>query len=169
MSARKIRTMVVCLVAMLLLTSCDSHKQPEPSHDVTAFNHLIALDFPVKKVTWEIFGTPKYTGGIPGPTDYLTLVAEIEPEGSKTFTSFPPLTTKAWIAPESARPWLDSDFHAFLSQYKNRTVDAMMAPHCRSVEAVLRKSGRPVAGLACQGSRNILIYATVSDNTGHTP
>ena len=169
MSARKNRTMIASLVAMLLLTSCDSHKQPEPSHDVAAFNHLIALDFPVKKVTWEIFGTPEYTGGIPGPTDYLTLVAEIEPEGSKMFTSFPPLTTKAWIAPESARPWLGRDFHAFLHQYRNQTIDAKMAPRCRSVEAVLRKSGRPVAGLACQGSRNILIYATVSDNTGHTP
>ena len=169
MSARKNRTMIASLVAMLLLTSCDSHKQPEPSHDVTAFNNLIVLDFPVKKVTWEIFGTPEYTGGIPGSTDYLTLVAEIEPEGSTVLTSFPPLNTKTWIAPESARPWLGSDFHAFLSQYKNQTVDAMIAPHCRSVEAVLRKSGKPVAGLACQGTRNILIYATVSDNTGHNP
>lgn len=50
--------MIASLVAMLLLTSCDSHKQPEPSQDVAAFNHLIALDFPVKKVAWEIFGTP---------------------------------------------------------------------------------------------------------------
>lgn len=169
MSANKNNALSVCLLYLLLLSGCDDNRQPMPSHDINLFNKLITLDFPVEKVEWETFGTPEYRGGTPGPTDYVTLVAEVASGDTNAFMALPALNEKIWIAPEAARPWLGREFHAFLNRNKNRTIDAATAPGCRNAKTTLKKSGTPVTGLACQGDNKILLYVTISDSTGHQP
>ena len=45
------------------------------SDDVEALRRVVELDTNPAAIRWEIFGTPEYVGGVPGPIDFVTLVA----------------------------------------------------------------------------------------------
>lgn len=61
----------------LLASGCDPKGNFNESSDVAAFHQLVELDLPAKSVRWEVFGTPEYSIGVPGPTDFVTLGAEL--------------------------------------------------------------------------------------------
>lgn len=138
---------------------------PEESRDVEAFKNLITLEFPVTNVQWEIIGTPENTIGVPGPTDYVSLVAEIEPVDEGIFTSLSP-NKKIWIAPKSARPWMDENFRSFLTKNKNTVIDVTVLENCRTTNAKLKKSNTPVTGIICRSKNKMLMHITIADYTG---
>jgi hypothetical protein len=66
------------LVAAILLNGCNiENESGKISTDISALQKIVSLDMATPSGKWEIFGTPEYTGGVPAPTDYVTLIAEI--------------------------------------------------------------------------------------------
>lgn len=66
------------MVSVFLLTLAGCHvnsSEQQPSRDLTALQAKVKIDLPIRSATWDIFGTPEYKGGVPGPTDLQTLVA----------------------------------------------------------------------------------------------
>jgi hypothetical protein len=155
--------LAICFFYLLVISGCDI-KNYGDFDDLGKFQSLIKTDLSFKATRWEVFNTPEYTGGIPGPTDYVTSVAEVAPINPQCFQSRPE-TGETWIAPESARPWLDGEFHQLLKKYGNKSVDVSIMPNCRKLEAKLRQSNRPVYGFICNGSSKSLIYLTLSETT----
>lgn len=121
-SKRKFSYGSVLFLLFSLLGCQAKEKTNNASTDMSAFNSLVTLDIPLKSVSWEVFGTPEYSGGVPGPTDYLTLIAQLENSKDGKFDQRPH-TGLIWIAPEAARRWLDSDFRNFLEKSKDGKVD----------------------------------------------
>lgn len=152
-------------VHFILLAGCNVRNFPEESRDVEAFKNLINLEFPVINVQWEIIGTPDNTIGVPGPTDYVSLVAEIEPVNEGIFTSLSP-NRKIWIAPKAARPWMDENSRSFLTKNKNTVIDVSAIENCRTISAKLTKSNTPVTGVICRNKHKMLMHITIADYTG---
>ena len=95
------------LVLAIFLLGCQTKEETKNVlTDVAAFNGLVTVDIQPRTVSWEVFGTPEYTGGVPGPTDHVTLIAQTEASNDEKFDQRP-TTGTVWIAPESSRPWLD--------------------------------------------------------------
>lgn len=155
--------LIVSLVFFLF--GCDmSEDKQKVSKDLVAFKNMIALDIPIKTVTWEVFGTPEHNGGVPGPTDFLTLIAEIEPVSDEEILNSD--TGKSvWIAPESPRPWLEKEFRNLLEISKNSSFDVSLKKNCRSISGTLKQTGKAVNGLACEGNKKILIYFQIANYT----
>jgi hypothetical protein len=139
-------------------------KTDKDSDDLGKFQSLIKTDLSFKTIRWEVFNTPEYSGGVPGPTDYVTLVAEVAPIDPRYFQARPK-TGEVWIAPESARPWLDSEFHELLKKYGNKSADVSAMQNCRKFEAKLQKSDKTVNGFICNGLSKSLIYLTLLETT----
>lgn len=135
------------------------------SDDSVGLRNLVELELPIKTVRWEVFGTPEYTGGVPGPTDYITLIAEVSPADQKTFEARQETGT-VWIAPESARPWLTERFRLMLSTHRNTTVDLSRAFNCRRFEARIKTTGKIADGFICNDSGRSLVYLTLASYSG---
>jgi hypothetical protein len=140
-------------------------ESPRLSTDIAAFHKLIEIDITGNSVQWEAFGTPEYTVGVPGPTDYITLIAEVEPADQSSL-DMKEQTGKVWIAPESARPWLSSSFRSMLENNKNTEINLSSKFPCRKIQATLRKTSKPIDGFICIDAGKMLIYLTLDDFTG---
>lgn len=63
-------SMLVCAAILMALTGRGSSNADQTSPlDLAALRAKAKLDLPVRAVAWEVFGTPEYKGGAPGPTD----------------------------------------------------------------------------------------------------
>lgn len=154
-----------CVLFMVLCTGCSKKDEvSKASTDVAALQKIVKLDFTPTSARWEIFGTPEYSGGVPGSTDFVTLIAELAPSDEKTFAARAP-AGKVWIAPESARPWLSNPFHSMLYKYKNVTIDLSEHANCRPFNATLKKTGKQVSGFACTNAGKLFVYLTIADNS----
>jgi hypothetical protein len=140
-------------------------KNDKPSFDLAAFRDLVEVDVPITSIRWEIFGTPEYTGGVPGPTDYVTLIAEVETSSQDMYRRSP-ATGAEWIAPEAARPWLTEGFRAMLAKNRGNNADLPSSYNCRKLLARFKKDKMPVEGFICSDAGKSLIYLTLEDNTG---
>ena len=123
---------------------------------------IVNLDLAQRSVKWEMFGTPEYSGGVPGPTDFITLIVEVTP-GNDEWESTAPSTGSVWIAPESPRSWLSGQFYSMLEKQRNSTLDLSKTAHCRSIQTTLRQTGEPVKGFECVDSGKKLIYLRIAD------
>jgi hypothetical protein len=150
---------------LCFLCGCeDKERRERVSDDAAAFKNLVTIDIPYSTVRWEVFDTPEYTGGIPGPTDYITLVAQVTP--ATEHLSLRAGSEIVWLAPESARPWLDAEFGSFfLKNLQYSSVDLAKNPHCHSLSAMLTKTSQPVEGFACAGKAKMLIYLRLAGYT----
>jgi hypothetical protein len=134
------------------------------STDLTAFQNLVTVPLHVKAVRWEVFSTPENTGGVPGPTDYVTLVAEIEPASQPDLIKGGQIPAQLDIVPGSARPWLDGRFRALLLGHANRVPEMSDASRCGPIRARLRKTNEPVSGFVCILEEKTLLYLTLLDH-----
>jgi hypothetical protein len=137
----------------------------KPSRDIAAFHDLVETSLRPSSVRWETFGTPEYSGGVPGPTDYVILVAEVEPPMDREKFLALPQTGGIWIAPEAARPWLSEEFRAILEKTTNQTLDLSTAFNCRKYQGREKKTSSAVEGFVCNGATRSLVYLTLLDNT----
>jgi hypothetical protein len=147
---------------MLALNGCSSNK--DVSTDVAALQNIVHLGFTPSSAKWEVFGTPEYKGGLPGPADFQTLIAEVSNVDPAAFAARP-ASGKFWIAPEAARPWLFSPFRNMLAVQKNRTFDLSNWHDCRALNATLAQTGTVVSGSGCIEGERMLVYLTIADNT----
>lgn len=146
----------------IFLAGCNaSHERV--SDDVKLLRNLVEIDLSVHAARWEVFNTPEYIGGIPGPADYITLIAEIEPADSERFQS-KPRGGIVWVAPEAARSWLVEDFRKVISKYRNGDMDLSVEKNCRKLQGTLRKAAKPIHGFVCNSVGKSLIYLTLLDN-----
>lgn len=146
------------LFALLTLAACDPVSSPRHSDNRTALLNLVKLDLPIGTARWEVFGTPEYTGGVPGPTDYVTLIAEVAPAIPAAGTN---TGETAWITPGVARPWLSPDFKSVFAQHSNSNTLLSHVGDCRSLHATLTKSGEKVQGFLCSGKASSVVYLTL--------
>jgi hypothetical protein len=157
------RRVALYLFAGLYLMGCTMEDQSSNvSTDIVKLQELVIFDFIPTSVKWEVFGTPEYTGGLPGPTDYVTLIAEF-PSIQQTVFANMPAAAEIWIAPESGRKWLSDPFRLLLEMQKNVTTDFSTNPDCRSISATLRRTRERVNGLACIQAGKLMVYLTIAD------
>ena len=133
------------------------------SENLNELKNVVKISVPAQRVKWEIFETPEYKGsGAPGPTDYMTLIAEIELIDLNWFNQFTENTDEVWIAPESARPWLSIYFRAMLEK-RGTTLGRQFK--CKKFRVEVTKSGRPVEGFVCENNGLVLIHVKLYDST----
>jgi hypothetical protein len=130
------------------------------SDDVEVLRSVVELDTNPAVIRWEIFSTPEYVGGVPGPTDFVTLVAEVPRFDQGEFEKRAKSGTK-WIAPEASRPWLSENLRLMLGKHRNAAVDLSSHHNCRAAYGKLKKSRRQVEGFVCNGPSSGLIYLTL--------
>ncbi|MYN18397.1 hypothetical protein GTP81_16725 [Rugamonas sp. FT107W] len=135
---------------------------PGVSDKLSALREVVNVQIPATSARWEAFGTPEYKGGVPGPTDFTTLIAELQPADGAWFAAQNETAGTSFIAPEAARPWLSEPFRHLLAEHKNTTADLSALRDCRPYATTLKKSGSPVQGFVCGGDRRLLLYLTLS-------
>jgi hypothetical protein len=104
------------LTAAALLSEGCSMEAPKQgvSEDLSALREIIDLQIPAKSARWEIFGTPEYKDGIPGLTDYVTMIAELRLSDPRWLQTKKEPTGVTFVAPEAARPWMDLPFRLLM-------------------------------------------------------
>jgi hypothetical protein len=148
------------LLFYILLTGCNMTNEQKYSDDLNKLKTVVELDTSPSAIRWEIFGTPEYSGGVPGPTDFVTLVAEV-PNLDQVAFEKRPKSGAIWVAPEAARPWLSENFRSMLRKYRNTSVDLPSSLNCRAAHGKLKKTGQPVFGFICNGPEKAMIYLTL--------
>jgi len=149
--------LALCLIGFKIL-----YHSSNVSTNVAQLQKLVDLGVAPTSAKWEVFSTPEYTGGVPGPTDYITLVAELTSVDEKAFLANPQ-AEEIWIAPESARPWLSENFRRMLATQKNLVIDFSKYSHCPTLPATLKQTGEKIKGLICEDAGRALIYLRISD------
>lgn len=150
-------------ILLPIFAACKMNEQ-SGSTDLDALNKIIKLEPDLKIIRWEVFATPEYQGGVPGPTDYISLVIEIENfVTSETSQSSSPRLV--WIAPEAARPWMTKESRLFFEKFKNKTVDITSQKNCISMSARSVKMNKKIDGIACRNSLNSFLYFVLADYT----
>jgi len=153
----RLRQLALCLI-WLSLGACDASSGARSSTDQAELARLVKLNLPIKLVRWEVFGTPEYSGGVPGPTDYVTLIAEIAPAAPVPQTN---TAETAWITPGAARPWLSPNVKTLFTQHSNSQPVISHLGNCAPLQAALRKSGEKVQGFLCSGKASSVVYLTL--------
>jgi hypothetical protein len=153
---------MLCTAAVLCVSGCSAQdKKLKASDDIKALEQLVDLSANLKSARWEMFGTPEYDGGVPGPTDYMTLIAEIEPVTNVDSFSRGTNNKRIYIVPEAARPWLSSHFRTMLKKNKNANLDLATADGCHEYDTKIKKYGRSVSGFSCEKSGKVLLYLSL--------
>lgn len=144
----------------LLAGGCNLEGNSHESSDIAAFQQVVELDLPIRSVRWEVFGTPEYSIGAPGPTDFVTLIAEVPALDQEVIRKRSKAGT-VWIAPEAARPWLSGTNRTMLAKHRNASVNLSHFLDCRAVHGKLRKTGLTVHGFVCNSQESALVYVTL--------
>jgi hypothetical protein len=153
---KTISIIVICLSGC----STDDNKT-KVSDDVGALRKVVDIPGALTSARWEIFGTPEYTGGVPGPTDYMTLVAELEPAGPPQDLPANTGDETVYIVPEAARPWISREFRSILEKNKNSAFDLSTVKDCHVYSTRLKQTGNPVRGFTCAKSGRVFLYLSL--------
>ena len=153
--------LTIAMISIFLCGCSMDHKNSKVSDDAAALRKVIDIPTNVKSARWEIFGTPEYAGGVPGPTDYMTLVAELEPNGSLKNLPVDTGNGTVYIVPESARPWMSRDFRSLLEKNKNSALDLATVKECHAYATRLVQTGDPVRGFMCAKPGRVLLYLSL--------
>lgn len=151
----------VFIVAPLVAFLWSSQASRE-SDDLAALQDIVAVPDGATSARWEIFGTPEATGLVPGPTDYYTLIAELQPALASTVEAAGALDDDIPVMPEAARPWLSDGFRALMEQSRNARLRLSAHKNCRAYQTTVRKSGRLVQGFLCTDAGRTLLYLDVT-------
>lgn len=135
----------------------------EVSDDLQRLQSMVVMDAPGTKGRWQIFGTPEDLGGVPGPTDYITLIAEFENISSSWMEKQSGNPGEVWVAPESPRDWLRPENKAMFEKAKKNVIDLSTRSDCHPYKATMKRSGRPVDGFTCTANGIVLLYLTLSN------
>jgi hypothetical protein len=131
------------------------------SSSIADLQAQIDVGIPATAAKWEIFETPEYTGGVPAPTDFVTLVAELENVSPSWKAEQSEPIAKVWVAPEVLRSWLSPASKTFLQRANPNIIELNARDNCSSHSAKVRKSGRVIEGFVCVRGSNIFLYLTL--------
>jgi hypothetical protein len=149
-------------LAALLLAGCSPDRVSE---SVTELDELIRLDIPIQAASWEVFYMPE-AGGLPAPTEYIFLLAEVEPADPGWFASRPSHWTKAYALPEAAREWMSKPVRKQVEALTRQSQDQAVPTNCKDLPAKMTRSDRRVAGFTCTVGAKLLVHVLLQDNTG---
>lgn len=139
-----------------------SDNNQNPSRNLTDLRATVQIDLPVSSATWEVFATPEYRGGVPGPTDLQTLLAEVVLSDAEYLSKARfSLAGEVFVAPESPRAWLSPEFKALMNRVRNSSEDMGRSFGCFRYDTRLTDSGRPVSGFLCVSATRALLYLTL--------
>jgi hypothetical protein len=155
----KLAALAAVACALFLTSGCDM-KDDKSSTDLAELRKLVDLQLPVKAGRWEVFGTPEYSGGVPGPTYLITLIAQIDMTNDAQIESGPSSGAVS-IAPEAARTWISEPFRSLLAEHQNDEIDVSRTQNCRQFRALLHRGRKPVEGFICKHSDKWLVYLTL--------
>lgn len=163
-TAKRASTMLSAVV-FFCLTACSAQDGKNNAlDDVNGLRNLVDIPFPLASARWEVFATPEYDGGVPGRTDYMTLVAEIEPLQKAAYFTSGANDKTVYIVPEAARPWISNAFRNILEMHKNANLDLATTPGCHAYGTKVKKSGRSITGFTCIKSGRVLLYLALLDD-----
>lgn len=150
----RFRTIACVLVAGLALglTQACAAKEDKVKHSAEELKKFLTLPVAVDKATFEIATLPESGGSdLPGPTDYVVLVAAVQLADAaqkKLLDDLPAYTGRTGVEPAFARPWLSAD-EKIAIQSKDTT-------QARDVSRLLvRKAKR---AYAVPAANNLVIY-----------
>jgi len=132
------------------------------SDDLATLQDIVAIPAGATSARWEIFGTPEAIGLVPGPTDYHTLIAELQPALAPAVGTAAAQRDEITVMPEAARHWLSDGFRALMEQNRNARLRLSAHKNCRAYQTTLRKSGRHVQGFLCTDAGHTLLYLDVT-------
>jgi len=135
---------------------------PRVSDDVAKLQSIVSIPAGAASARWEIFGTPEATGLVPGPTDYYTLIAELQPALAPVAQTIDAQRDEIPVVREAARPWLSDGFRALMEQNHNSRLRLSSHKNCRAYQTTVRESGRHVQGFLCTDAGRTLLYLDVS-------
>ncbi|TFW18573.1 hypothetical protein [Duganella callida] len=162
-SLLELKLAIAIIACALFMEGCSMEDPvPAPSDNLSALRDIVNLQIPANSGRWEIFGTPEYKGGVPGPTDYTTLVAELESSQSHWLENLKEPAGVNYVVPEAGRLWLREPFRQLLLKNKNSNADLSQLSNCRKYQTSLRKTGKPVGGFICEDASHLLIYLLLS-------
>ena len=105
-------------------------------------------------------------GGIlPALTDYITLVAEVEPRDASWFATRTAHWTKAYAMPEAARDWMSEPLRSQVNNLTRQSQEQTVPGNCKDLHATMTRSNRSVPGFASAVGGKLLVYVTLQDNT----
>lgn len=167
--SKEISSTCAALAAFVVLQAGCSNEATLASNsdDLSALRAMVRIPEEATSGRWEVFGTPEYKGGTPGPTDFITLVAELESSDALSGTTRQNTGGGVAIVPEAARPWLSTDFRNLLKNSiysKNSELPLSKENSCQPYQSTMTKSNRPVSGFVCARSKRSLIYLTLQSN-----
>jgi hypothetical protein len=149
---------ILALMLFIALTACSKDIENKLySNDLLALKKVVAIPDEVLSAKWEIFRSPEYVN-IPGPYDFVALVAEIYiKDGS--FLTRPSVDPKdEYIVPQASRPWLSKEFKTLMAKHQNSRIEISQIGGCSPYSAKMTKGGRLVNGIACVSDNRYLIY-----------
>ncbi|QBE65927.1 hypothetical protein [Pseudoduganella lutea] len=132
------------------------------SSNLEEIREQIALDIPASSGRWEFFETPEYRGGLPAPTDYVTLVVELDNVAPEWIAARAQKADMLWVVPEVSRPWLSAASKALLARAKLGKIALAGGDNCHRYSTQVRKSGSVVEGFTCAHGSSVLVYLTVT-------
>ncbi|NRR30328.1 hypothetical protein HSX11_09010 [Oxalobacteraceae bacterium] len=144
----------------ILITGCGA-KKPKFSFDIFELNKLVQIPIPMKSVQWEVVYLPEDDGLLPGPTDYVSLVAEFVPSTQNWFTQIKAPIQSTYVDPTFVRAWISAPFKSMvIANY----VEVGKYP-CSSFKTTFTKSGKPVEGFVCESGGRGFLYLALEDFT----
>ena len=103
---------------------------------------------------------------VPGPTDYVTLVAEIDNVEANWFAGLQENPGAFSAVPGSARGWLSPYFKSLLASLED---GKEQIPGCKRYKSTVAKSGRTVMGFVCEHNNKLLVYLNLVGGAGGDP
>ena len=154
------------LLALSMLFTClpgcsNDESNKKVSSSMAELQAIVDIPPSIRSIRWEVFGTPEHHGGVPGPTDFVTLVAEVDRINEDCFNGLRNEAGSEFIVPGAARLWLSSPFQNILRKRQNAALALPYSSTCRLYRSRLKKTAAPVKGFVCHHSGDALIYLTL--------
>ena len=159
--ARRAPWRYLALLSAVVLAGCPSPGD-RMSSNIEEIRKQIVLDIPASGGRYEFFETPEYRGGVPAPTDYVTLVIELDNVEPAWIAARARKAEKVWVVPEVSRPWLSEPSKALLARAHLGKIPLASGDNCYQYSTQVRKSGRVIEGFTCAHARTVFVYLTVT-------
>ena len=149
----------VLLMACLGLAGCQK-ADTVPSTDLVELNSIVTVDIPSTVVRYELVTLPESGGFLPGPTDYVFLIAEYDVPKNTPNNVVAPTQAYEALMPRAGRPWLSEPFRAMLRKNAGNRLP-LANSGCAPLSASITQSKRPVTGFSCRVENRVLAYLTL--------
>lgn len=150
------------ILAVACLTGCRMDNKI-PSTNLEELRSLIQIGNMASGAKYEIISLPESDNGVPSPTEYVVMIAELETPKPISSRPVTPASGQLGLIPRAARPWLSEDFRAMLKKYENNEFN-FATQGCQEYSTVWVNDNSPVHGFSCNRDGRTLIYLVLQDS-----